>query len=297
MEQNKNKLYLIEIVSSMLIFGTIGVFRRYIPVGSALLAALRGYIGVLTILFIMLLLKKKIDFLAIKKNLIYLIISGAFIGINWILLFEAYGKTTVAIATLCYYMAPVFAVIASVFILKDKVSFKKWICLIFAIIGMVFISGLFSSGDSGENKSFYGVLSGLGAAIFYAGVILLNQKIKEIKAYDKTIMQLLVAAITVTPYALLVENNSFSSIDYVAIIFILFVGIVNTGVAYSLYFGSMSGFSAQTVALLGYIDPAVAVILSVTLLKESFGIYEIVGLVLILGSTIVSELPNKKSVN
>ena len=94
-----------KLVLSMLIFGTIGLFRRYIPLPSGLLAMARGLIGTLFLVLAMALRRQRPSGAAIRKNLPLLILSGAMIGFNWILLFEAYNHTTVALATLCYYMA------------------------------------------------------------------------------------------------------------------------------------------------------------------------------------------------
>lgn len=284
----------IMLITSMVIFGTIGIFRRYIPLGSASLAMVRGFIGMLSMLVVLAVKRTKIDWKSVKKNLVILILSGGFIGINWILLFEAYNYTTIAVATLCYYMAPIFVMILSPFVLKEKLGGKKIICVIIALIGMVFVSGILN-GD-GIGNDFRGVLFGLGAAVFYATVILMNQKLKDIGAYDKTIFQLGSAAIVILPYVLITEKLDTSTLNAFAILMIVVVGIVHTGVAYALYFGSMNKAPAQTVALFGYIDPIVAILLSALFLAEKMGVYEIIGTVCVLSATIVSEIDfSKKS--
>ena len=129
-----------KLILAMTIFGTIGIFVRYIPLPSSVIACVRGFVGVAFLLLVTLVKKTKISLKDIKKNLLLLVISGAFIGINWILLFEAYRYTTVATATLCYYMAPIFVTIASPFILKEKLTLKKVLCVLTALIGMIFVS-------------------------------------------------------------------------------------------------------------------------------------------------------------
>jgi len=93
-------------ILSMFIFGTIGIFRRYLPLPSSLVAMVRGAIGMAFLLAVMALIRRKLDVAAIRKNFLRLCLSGACLGINWILLFEAYNYTSVATATLCYYLAP-----------------------------------------------------------------------------------------------------------------------------------------------------------------------------------------------
>lgn len=287
MDKSKLSLFL-----SMFIFGTIGIFRKYVPLSSGLLAISRGYIGALFLILLIFLKKDKISFKAIKSNLFLLCLSGIFIGINWILLFESYQYTSVATATLCYYMAPVFVIIASPFLFKEKLSFKKGVCVVLAIVGMVLVSGIIETGFSGIGE-LKGILLGLGAALFYASVIVLNKKIKNVPIYDKTTVQLIAAATILVPYSIFVENNADIKITPIIILMLLIIGVCHTGFAYALYFGSIEKLNTQTVALFSYIDPIVAIILSALLLKEPMSIYGIIGAVLILGSTLITELPSK----
>lgn len=279
------------IALSMLIFGTIGIFRRYIPLPSSLLAMARGAIGTLFLLSVMAMQKKRPDMALIRCKGVWLALSGALMGFNWILLFEAYNYTTVATATLCYYMAPIFVIMASPFLLRERLSGKKLICVAVALLGMVLVSGVLSQEGT---VSLTGVLLGLGAAVLYASVVLLNKRIGAMPAYDKTIVQLFSAAAVLLPYVLLTEDVSQIAFTGGAVALLVVVGIVHTGVAYALYFGSMDGLRAQTIALLSYIDPASAILLSALFLHEPIGIAEAVGAVMILGAAIVSELPEKE---
>lgn len=281
-----------KIILAMSIFGTIGIFVKHIPLPSGMIACVRGFVGVLFLLLMTFIKRSKISINNIKKNFLLLCISGAFIGINWILLFEAYRYTTVATATLCYYMAPIFVTLASPFILKEKLTVKKVSCILIALLGMVFVSGIAGTGSS--QITVPGILCGIGAAFFYACVILLNKHLKDISAYDMTMTQLLVSATVILPYVLLVEDVSFKAMDTTAIICLLLVGIVHTGFAYMIYFSSISVLKAQTVAIFSYIDPVVAIILSALLLKEKMGVSGIIGAVLILGSTLFSEINIQK---
>ena len=281
-----------KLILAMTIFGTIGIFVKYIPLPSSVIACVRGFVGVAFLLLMTFVKKSKISFKDIKKNLLLLVISGAFIGINWILLFEAYRYTTVATATLCYYMAPIFVTLASPFILKEKLTLKKGLCVFTALIGMIFVSGIVGTGSLQINLP--GILCGVGAAFFYACVILLNKHIKDISSYDMTMTQLFVAAVVILPYTLLTADISAVTLDAKAIICLFIVGIVHTGFAYMIYFSSISSLKAQTVAIFSYIDPVIAIILSALLLKEKMGLFGFIGAILILGSTLLSEINFKK---
>ncbi len=287
MKQNLAKLPL---AVSMAIFGTIGIFVHYINMPSALIAFVRGALGAIFLIATAFATKKRLSGKAIKKNLLMLVLSGAFIGVNWILLFESYRYTTVAAATLCYYFAPIFVILASPIVLREKLDMKKIFCVLAAILGMVFVSGVITGGFTGIT----GILLALGAALFYATVILLNKKMKDIAPTDMTAVQLAAAAIVVLPYSLICENLAAVKFALVPVILLLIVGIVHTGIAYVLYFGSVNKLSSGTIAVFSYIDPILSVILSALILKEAMTVYTVIGAILILGATFVSELELKK---
>ena len=288
------------IISSMLVFGSIGVFRRYIPASSAFLACSRGLLGGLFIFVFLRLARRRDKSSAVRetagespagqklagKQVGWLIFTGILIGINWILLFEAFNQTTVPIATLCYYMQPTIVVLLSPLVFKERLTKKKAVCATIAIIGMVLVSGVV--GES-SGATLRGVLLGLGAAVFYATVVMLNKKLRGIDAFRKTMIQLLAAGACMIPYMLLTGGIGETRFTTRAVILILIVGIVHTGIAYVAYFASMDGLKIQSIALLSYIDPVSALFFSAIFLKEPLSALGIIGAVMIIGSAIVSE--------
>lgn len=277
---------------SMVIFGTIGIFRRDIPLPSSLVAMTRGLIGMLFLLLVMVLRKRGMNRAAVRRKLGMLCLSGAAIGVNWILLFEAYNYTSVATATLCYYLAPMFVILASPLVMGERLTAKKLICVLAALLGMVFVSGVLESG--GGSSDLKGVLLGLGAAVLYASVVLMNKQLGDVPAYDRTIVQLSSSAAVLLPYVLLTENLGALTFTPGTIGLLLVVGIVHTGIAYALYFGSLMQLKAQTAAILSYIDPVVAVLLSALVLREHMSLLSGLGAVLVLGAAVVSELPSRR---
>lgn len=292
---NKELKAYIMFISSMLIFGTIGIFRRYIPLSSGMLSFIRGILGSAFLVIIILAKKSGKSEKIGKKNVILLAVTGAIMAFNWIFLFEAYNYTTVATATMCYYMQPTIVILLSPLILKEKLTIKKILCAAVAIIGMVSVSGV-AQGKSINYKDAGGIACGLAAAALYATVIILNKKINVSDAYKKTAIQLISAAIAVLPYVIITEDFTSLKLNTSAILMILAVGIVHTGLAYALYFGSMKYLRAQSIAVLSYIDPVFALILSSLVLSEKMSAFGILGAVLIIGSALISEISLKKAV-
>lgn len=292
-ERTDDSRAMAQLISAMSLFGTIGIFVRYIPLPSSVIALARGVIGTAYLLLATLMTGKKLTRTAIRRNLPGLCLSGALIGFNWILLFESYRYTTVATATLCYYMAPMFVILASPLVLKERLTARKFLCVVAALLGMALVSGILQTGISSVQE-MKGVLLGVGAAALYASVVMLNKLIRDISAYDKTILQLASSSVVVLPYVLLTEDLSSLTATPTALLLLAVVGVLHTGIAYTMYFGSLGTLRAQTAAIFSYIDPVVAIILSAVILKEPLGVTGILGAVMILGAALVSELPEKE---
>ena len=278
------------LLAAMTIFGTVGIFVRYIPLPSAAIAFFRGVLGLLFMLALMAATGKKPDVGRIRKNLWVLLLSGGAMGLNWVLLFESYRYTTVAVATICYYLAPVFLVLVSP-LLGERLTVRKLVLCGVALVGMVFVSGVLQGGISGGR----GIVLAVGAAALYASVLFLNKKLSPIDAYDKTVVQLAAAAAVILPYCLLTDGFPVGQLVAGDYLLLAVVGLVHTGVAYWLYFGALGQLPSQSVALFSYLDPVVAIALSALLLREGLGWQEILGAVLILGSAILGELPGQKN--
>ena len=210
------------LIMSMTVFGTLGLFVRNIPVSSGELALYRAVLAALLIGVYLLVSRQKIPFARIKKEVPLLLLSGAAMGINWILLFEAYRYTSVSVATLSYY---------------------------------------------------------------FATVILLNKSIHQVEGIHRTFLQFLSAIVVLIPYVLSTNGITLSSLNAVGWVNLLIVGLVHTGVTYCLYFSSLKELPGQEAAILSYIDPLVAVLVSVTLLGESMTAMQVIGGALILGIT------------
>ena len=293
MERRNEPRSFIMLIGSMLIYGSIGVFRRYIPISSSALALFRGIIGCTLLLGIKLVSKKRLLPKADKKALILLFISGGLIGFNWIFLFESYRYTTVAAATLCYYLEPSIVMLLSPVFFKEKLTVKKLLCVIAAFSGMVLVSGIIQTGIPSAAQ-IRGIAFGIAAAVLYSAVVILNKKLPDTEPLSKTLVQLLSASVVILPYVLLSQGFSDVPTDARSVVLILVVGIVHTGLAYALYFGSMNGLSTQTVAIFSYVDPVTALLLSIFLLHEEFSMLGIIGAVLMIGSAIVSVTGRQK---
>ena len=277
---------------SMVIFGTIGIFVKFIPLSSGEIALIRAVFAFLLVGGYMLIKGQKISFKNSKKEFLLLLLSGAAMGFNWIFLFEAYKYTTVSVATLSYYFAPVIVMVLSPLIFKERITLKKLICFVFSTIGLIMITGI--GNLDGQNTHIKGILLGLSAALLYSAVMILNKLIKALSGIERTFLQFAAAIAVLLPYVLLTDGINVFTLETSGIINLLIVGLIHTGLAYILYFSSLKDMEGQQVAIMSYIDPLVAVLVSVFILKEDITAVQLIGGALILCFTLLNEIKLKK---
>ena len=271
----------------MAVFGTLGIFTRNIALSSGELALYRAILAVAVIVIYMLLKKHRLEFKAIKKEMFLLLFSGMAMGINWILLFEAYKYTTISAATLSYYFAPVIVMLVCPILFSEKMTKKQILCFVMSTAGLVLIIGFDGIGKTGTD--FIGILFGLGAAVFYATVVLLNKFIKNVAGIQRTLLQFLAAILILLPYVAATGTSGIAKLDPLGVVCLLTVGLIHTGVTYCMYFSALKELKGQEAAILSYIDPLVAVFMSVFILGESIKWLQLLGGALILGFTLWNE--------
>ncbi|MBQ2146661.1 MAG: EamA family transporter [Firmicutes bacterium] len=288
-DRQKEKRSMVMLIASMAIWGSLGLFRRAIPLPSSVLAFVRGVAGSLFLILFVKARGGRVNAGMTRKQIAWFGTAGAIMAFNWILLFDAYNYTSVAVATLCYYMMPVFVTLASALLFGEKLTARKLICVAVCVAGMLLVTGV-AEGDAPTGSEIRGIVMGLAAAVLYSTVVLMNKKMPGMDAYEKTIVQLIGAAVIMVPYILVTEDVTALSLDGRGALMLFIVAAVHTGIAYALYFGCMDDLKAQTVAIFSYVDPIVAVLLSAFVLGEPLSALGVLGVVLVLGAAVVSEL-------
>jgi len=278
---------------AMTVFGTIPLFVRHIPVTSAELALYRAVLASLFLgigLPVTGKLSGKIPEKGTgKKALLLLFLSGAAMGINWILLFQSYRYTTVTVSTLSYYFAPVIVTVVSPVLFRERMTSRQIFCSVMAALGLVLVV-LSDSGDGGASSHITGILYGLGAAVFYAAVVILNKFIRSTDGIRRTFFQFISAVIVLVPYVAVTEGLRIPVLDGTGLVCLLVVGLVHTGLTYCLYFSAVKEMSGQEASILSYLDPLTAVVLSAAVLGEKMTLPGIAGGLMILGFTFWNEL-------
>lgn len=283
---------LIFFIASMVIFGTNGLIVANISLGSAEIVLMRTFLGSLFLLAIVL-VKRSFSFADLKADLIPATIGGAALGLNWVLLFSAYRSAGVGLSTLTYYCGPIIVLALSPVLFREKLTWNKLLAIIAVAVGMFCITGDIKPGSDVQT----GILFGGGAALLYASLIVANKRVKRLSGLNCAMYELIVAFFVVLIY-LLASNVKLPVIPAAEdIVWVLAIGLVNTGLAYYLYFSSLQKLPGQTVALVCYIDPLTALLVSGAFLGEKLFAVQIAGAVLILGGACLGELKFKKTEN
>ena len=286
---NKSRL---QLIFTMLLFGTIGTLSRFINMPSSLICLGRAFFGVIMILILLAIHREKPDSEAIRRNKWWLLLSSTLMCCNWICQFEAFKYTTIATSTLCYYMQPVFYIVAGAIVLHEKLTAKKLACVAVAFFGMILVSGVLQTGL--HVSELKGVIFGVAGGFFYAMVVLINKYMKDISPVNTTIVQMILVSVIMMPYSAATGAFSAVSLTATGIICLLALGLLHTGIGYIIYFDAVNKLPAQTVGILSYIDPVEAVLLSAFFLREPVTVYTIFGAVMILGAAAVSELTGNR---
>ena len=279
-------------VLAMAIFGMIGTMTYFINLPPSVIVVGRGMIGAGFLLLLIYISGSRLSKEDIYGNMFTLICSGTCLGLNWLFLFEAYKSVDISLATVLNYLTPAMVILAAPVFLKTKLTVSKLCFALLALFGMVLISGILENGSLGSDA--YGIVCGVLGAVFYTGLVIFNKKLKSIGAFDMTFMQLLIGGSIVLVYTLFTIDYGSLEFDLVSVILVIILGIVQTAIAFLLYFGSLAYLDASTAVIYGYVEPVIGIFLSIVILHEDLGPIGWIGAALILGSTFLSEILERR---
>ena len=281
-------------------FGTIGFVMHFIPLSSAVAVFYRALIGGLFIIIMCLISKIEIGIKTMIDNFFILIITGFFMSLNWVFQFEAFRVSSIAIGTVCYNTMPIFLLIIASFVFKESITVKNVICILIATIGIILVSNVINTGI--QSNQVLGCIYGIIGAILYALIVIYNRKLNNIKTHDKIIFQFIFSSIIMVIYILLIQKQSIffeSNLDtrtkMIGLISLLILCLFHTGFCYIHYFNAVSNLKAETVAIMTYIDPVVALFLSYFVLKEKTTNLQLFGALMILASTFINQVTTKQN--
>ena len=273
-------------ILSLLLFGTNGLYVAHISLASSHIVLFRTLIGGF-MLTLLVLLRGGFALGDVRAELVPLLFGGIALGLNWVALFGAYRLLNVSLATLIYYVGPMLVILFSPLLFREKLTGIKLAAVVLVAFGLLLISGSIAAGG----LSIPGLLTAAASALFYAALIVFNKRIRRTSGLQTAAVELDVAFVVVLLYVLFTSGLPHPT--RAELPWLLLIGLVNTGLAYLLYFSGLQRLPAQSVALISYIDPVSALFFSALFLHESMSPLQLVGAVLIIGGAALGELPGR----
>lgn len=284
-----DKKAFIKYLSALLLFGLNGIVASNISLSSYEIVFLRTLIGSVLLVVLFLIGKGKFHIKDHKKDMVFIAFSGVAMGTSWMFLYEAYQQIGVSLASLLYYCGPVIVMILSPLIFKEKFTLPKIIGFATVLVGIVLVNGNVTD----SNRNNWGLLCGGLSAVMYFFMVTLNKQSKNITGMENSVIQLVVSFLTVAVFVG-IKQGFIINVPYSAWVWILILGIINTGIGCYLYFSPLSKLPVQTVAVCGYLEPLSAVVFATVLLDEKMTILQIIGAVCIIGGAMTGELVKTK---
>lgn len=280
-----DKKAFIKYLSALLLFGLNGIVASHIMLSSYEIVFLRTLIGSVLLMILFLLSKGKFHLVEYKKDTMFIVLSGMAMGTSWMFLYEAYQQIGVSLASLLYYCGPVIVMILSPMIFKEKLTAPKIIGFLIVLVGIVFVNGNVID----DNRNTWGIICGAMSAVMYFFMVTLNKQSKNITGLENSVIQLVVSFLTVAVFVGC-KQGFIIEIPSDAMIWILILGIVNTGIGCYLYFSPLAKLPVQTIAVCGYLEPLSAVVFASILLHEKMIIVQMIGALCIIGGAMIGEL-------
>lgn len=275
----------IKLALVMIIWGSLGVFTKSIPLSALSLAFLRASIALPVLLVAMKMNKAgKVEWARLKPYLV----SGVLLGFGWLTLFYGFKHTSISSAVIIYNMCPVYVMIAAPLILKESISKLQIAVILCSFLGLFLIVGH----NVSEGYGYMGMALSAISGMIYAAIVLINRGIKcRVDNQTATLVQIFTAMLVLLPFVLM-EGNILTvvNLDTRAIVFTILVGILHTGVAYTLFFSLYAHMKSVEIVSYSYLEPLFGILFSVIIVGERLTIMQIIGGLLILGSTYVGEM-------
>lgn len=273
---------------ALLLFGSNGVVASRISLSSESIVFLRAFYGCLLLTALYFISGKRTKVWKDRSGVGFVALSGIAMGVDWLLLFEAYSRIGVSLGMIINYCGPVIVILFSVLVFKERLTRVKLVAMAAAVLGMVMISG-----GSWGIRDGWGLVFAVISAFCYAGMVIFNKMAPGIKGIENASLQLFFAFLSITIFTAF-KSGLWVPIESGDLLPVLWLGLVNTGLCCYLYFSAISDLPVQSVAVLGYLEPVSAVVFSVVLLGERLTVVQVVGAILIIGGALFAEVKGRK---
>lgn len=289
------KLAAPSVILAGILWGVISIFIKKLSAAgfdSLQICLIRMIVAAISV-FVFLLIKSP-SLLKINIKDIWMFIGT---GIISIVLFNSFYFYTMvnseaSVAVVLLYTSPVFIMILSAVIFKEKLTFKKLIALFSTVLGCVLVSGMLSGSHVLTTVTLF---TGLASGLFYALYTIFGKfALKKYNTATVTAYTFLFGLIGSVPLGKPSALVSVISADYSLLLWCIGIGIISTTLPYVLYTFGLNRMDSGKASILVAVEPLVGALLGIFFYNESHDALKIIGILLILLSIILLSLPDKK---
>lgn len=272
-------------VGSLLLFGSNGIVASAIETDPTPIVYWRTLLGSILLCTIFITKGQHITVHQYPKDTAYMLLSGIATGMSWVFLYESYHITGVGISTVIYYIGPVAIMLLSPLIFKERLSIAKIICLAIVFAGALLLNN--TPGETGTNST--GLACAFMSAVCHALMVIFNKKASRTKGLENPVLQVSISFITVAIF-LFATEGSLPIFPMQSALPLMILGLVNTGIGCYLYFSSIGNLRAQSIVMMGYLEPLSALALASLLLGEPINLIQTAGCTMVISGALLAEM-------
>ena len=286
-------MYVLFTVLAGILWGCISLFLK--PITAAGLSSLQVMMirGLLSAFFMFVLLAvKDRKLLKIEIKDIWMFIGTGIVSLTFfsICYFKTILEVGTSIAVILLYTSPIFVLLMSVILFRERITLKKIIALLMTFAGCVFVTGILSQGDGslGLNPLLIGLGAGFGYALYS---IFSRYALKKYNALTVTFYTFLFSGVSLLPFVHVEKIPA--CMDWKMLLLTAGIALICTVLPYIFYTLGLTGLETSKAAILVTIEPLVGTLIGFLIWREEVSVLKIIGIILIFISVVLLGLEDK----
>jgi drug/metabolite transporter (DMT)-like permease len=285
--KNMKKKALLSVNLAVLLFGLAGLFAKWIHLPAISITFGRVFFSSIA-LGLFMLVKKQSFRIGSRRDLRMLLCAGAILALHWWSFLASIQLSTVAIGTITFSSFPLFVTFLEPLVFRRRLSGKNIVFALIILLGVIVTVPEFSLGS----RMFAGIAVGMLSAFSYAVLTVMNKVFSG--RYSGTVTafyEQAAAAVVLLPF-LFMSPARPSGTD---LALLLFLGVVTTAAAHTLFISSLKSLPAQLAGLCSSMETVYGILFAFLLLGEVPSLREIIGACVIVGAVIAAQLSDSRA--
>ena len=270
------------------LWGTISVFLKNLSSSGLSLIQITACRAIFSsfFLFVYFFVKDK-NLLKIKLKDIWMFVGTGVVSLTFFSLcyFSTILESGASIAVILLYTSPIFILLLSAILFKEKITKIKLFALILTFVGCIFVTGIGGENHLSAKGLFIGLCAGFGYALYS---IFSRFALEKYKPLTVTFYTFVFSSISLLPFCNIVEICS--SFSEKSLLFLIGIALVCTVLPYIFYTFGLSGLETGKAAILVTVEPLVGSLIGIFVWKENLDMLKLIGIIMIFIAVILINL-------